>query len=142
MALVTVIIVVLRYVFDQGAIVLQESVMYMHALVFMLGIPYALKTNSHVRVDLVYSRLSASRRAMIDLLGHVFFLMPVCVFILVFSLPYVTRSWRVLEGSAEVGGLPAVFILKSLIPAMAALLLLQGLAESFRAFHNIRKPNG
>ena len=142
MGLVTVLIVVLRYAFDQGAIVLQEAVMYMHGFVFMLGIPYALKTNAHVRVDLIYSRLSASQKALIDLTGHIVFLIPVCVFILVYSQGYVASSWRVLEGSAEVGGIPAVFILKSLIPVMAVLLLLQGIAECFRAFHEIRNRHG
>ena len=142
MALVTVVIVVLRYAFDQGAIVLQESVMYMHGFVFMLGIPYALKMDTHVRVDLIYSRLSTNRRALINLLGHLFFLIPVCLFILVYSQSYVMSSWRLLEGSAEVGGIPAVFILKSLIPAMAILLLLQGLAECIRAFHQVYRRDG
>lgn len=138
MALVTVTIVVLRYVFDEGAIVLQESVLYMHAFVFMLGIPYALKLDAHVRVDLIYSRVSAKRQALIDLSGHVFFLIPVCIFILVYSQTYVANSWRILEGSPEVSGIPAVFILKSLIPLMAVLLLLQGLAECFRALQKLR----
>lgn len=142
MALVTVVVVALRYLFDQGGIMLQESVMYMHGCVFLLGIPYALKTGSHVRVDLFYARLSDKHRALIDLLGHAFFLLPVCVFILVYSQAYVAASWRVLEGSPEVGGIPAVFVLKSLIPIMAAMLLLQGFAESVRAFHQLFRRDG
>ena len=142
MALVTVTIVVLRYVFDEGAIFLQEAVLYMHGFVFMLGIPYTLKQDAHVRVDLIYSRVSTKHRALIDLSGHILFLIPVCMFILVFSLTYVANSWRVLEGSAEVGGIPAVFILKTLIPLMAGLLLLQGLAECFRSFQKLRQGLG
>lgn len=129
MVLITVLVVVLRYVFETGAIALQEAVMYMHGLLFLLGIPYGLKQNTHVRVDMIYSRLKPSRQRWVDLGGHVLLLLPVSAFIFVTSLPYVTASWRVLEGSAEVGGIPAVFLLKTLIPVMAALLFLQGLSE-------------
>jgi TRAP-type mannitol/chloroaromatic compound transport system permease small subunit len=129
MVLMTLTVVVLRYAFNEGAIVLQESVMYMHGILFMLAIPYGLKQDSHVRVDIVYSRLSARHRSVVDLIGHVVFLLPIALFILITSLPYVTASWRVLEGSSEVGGIPAVFLLKTLIPVMAALLFLQGISE-------------
>ena len=110
----------LRYAFNEGAIMLQESVIYMHALVFMLGIPYALKENQHVRVDLIYARLGERQRTLIDIVGHLTCLLPVCVFILYFSFGYVINSWQVLEGSPEVGGIPGVFLLKTLIPIMAA----------------------
>lgn len=128
----TVLIVLLRYAFNQGSIVLQESVMYLHGLAFLLGIPYALKENAHVRVDLIYSRLGARGRAAVDLAGHVLFLVPVSVTILVVSRPYVASSWRIFEGSPEVGGIPGVFLLKTLIPLMAVLLLVQGVAEILR----------
>jgi TRAP-type mannitol/chloroaromatic compound transport system permease small subunit len=128
----TVVVVVLRYGFDIGAMMLQESVVYMHGIVFMLGIGYTLKVDGHVRVDLVYSRLSPVARRRIDLVGHVVFLLPVAAFILIGSLDYVAASWRVLEKSPEVGGIPAVFLLKTLIPLMAAALLLQGLIEIAR----------
>ena len=134
MALTTVAIVLLRYLFDQGTIVLQESVMYLHGIAFMLAIPYALKEGAHVRVDLLYSRMSNQRRGLVDFCGHWLFLLPVAGFIFVSSLPYVQASWRVLEGSSEVGGIPAVFILKTLIPVTAALLFLQGIAEIVRAY--------
>jgi len=133
MALVTVLIVVLRYAFSEGAIMLQESVIYMHSLVFMLAIPYALRHDRHVRVDLVYARLAPRTRTWVDLVGHLIFLLPVCGLILYTSVSYVGSSWRVLEGSPEVGGIPAIFLLKTLIPIMAATLLTQGLAEIARA---------
>jgi len=129
MVLITVTIVVLRYVFNTGTIVMQESVMYLHGALFMLGIPYGLKQNTHVRVDVIYARLSERQQSLVDIAGHTLFLMPLSVFIFVTSLPYVAAAWRVLEGSAEVGGIPAVFLLKTLIPVMAALLFLQGLSE-------------
>lgn len=132
MMAMTVVVVVLRYGFDIGAIVLQESVVYMHGLAFMLGIAYTLKNDGHVRVDIIYSRLGARSRRHINLFGHVVFLIPVCLFILVSSLDYVAASWRVLERSPEVGGIPAVYLLKSLIPVMALTLLLQGIAEIIR----------
>lgn len=139
MVAATLLVVVLRYALSQGSILLQESIMYLHALVFMLGIPYALKTNAHVRVDVVYSRLSPRGRALVDLLGHLLFLAPVAVTILVFSRTYVVSAWRILEGSSEVGGIPGVFLLKTLIPLAALLLLLQGLAEILRCLVLLRR---
>ncbi len=139
MAIVTVVVVVLRYAFDQGTILLQESVMYLHGFAFMLAIPYALKEEAHVRVDLLYARMSPRRKATVDLAGHVIFLLPVAATIFFTSLPYVSRAWRVLEGSGEVGGIPGIYILKTLIPAMAVLLFLQGLAECARAVRAILK---
>jgi TRAP-type mannitol/chloroaromatic compound transport system permease small subunit len=132
MALITVAIVILRYGFDTGAIALQESVIYLHAVAFMLGIAYTLKQDDHVRVDIVYSRLSPRGRDRVDLAGHVLFLLPVSATLAFYGFPYALASWRILEGSPEVGGIPALFLLKSLIPLMAIALLLQGLAESAR----------
>jgi TRAP-type mannitol/chloroaromatic compound transport system permease small subunit len=132
MVITTVVVVILRYALDQGAIMLQESVMYLHALTFMLGIPFALKEDAHVRVDLIYSRLGARGRAVIDLTGHLLFLVPVALAILLYSRTYVASAWRIMEGSPEVGGLPGVFLLKTLIPVMAVMLLAQGTAEILR----------
>ena len=129
MVLATVTIVVLRYIFSLGAIPLQESVMYMHGMLFLIGIPYGLKQDTHVRVDIIYSRLSARHKDRVDIAGHLLFLLPVSALILITSLPYVAASWRVLEGSSEVGGIPGIFLLKTLIPVMAVLLFLQGLSE-------------
>jgi len=129
MVLITLLIVVLRYLFGQGAIALQELVIYLHGLVFMLGIPYALHHNAHVRVDIFSNRLGPRGRDWVELFGHGLFLVPFCLVVLIYSTPYVAASWRVLEGSSEVGGIPAIFLLKTLIPLMAVTLLLQGLAE-------------
>jgi len=142
MVLATVLVVVLRYAFNVGAIVVQETVLYLHAVTFMLGIPYALKHNAHVRVDLIYSRMGPRVRAGVDLCGHLLFLVPVSVAIVVFSHTYVMNSWRILERSPEVGGLPAVFLLKSLIPLMGILLLMQGLAEIARCILTLRRQDG
>lgn len=138
MGAITFAVVLFRYGFNLGAIAAQESVIYLHATAFMLGIPYTLKQDEHVRVDVFYSRLSTVGRARVNLLGHCLLLGPTALALLWLSLPYVAASWRVFEGSSEVGGIPAVFLLKTLIPVMCVLLLLQGLAESLRALHIIR----
>jgi TRAP-type mannitol/chloroaromatic compound transport system permease small subunit len=137
---VTCAVVVIRYVFDAGTIALQESVIYMHALVIMLGIPYALRHGAHVRVDIVYQRLSERARAVIDLVGAVFFLLPFCGFVIVSSLDYVQFTWSLQESSAEPGGLPGVFLVKTLIPVMAAALGLQGIAEIARSVSRLTHP--
>ena len=128
MVLVTFLVVTLRYVFDLGWIAMQESVVYMHAIVFMLGAAYTLKHQGHVRVDIFYQRFSPNTKAWVDLLGTLFLLFPVSIFIIWMGWEYVADSWSVMEGSREAGGLPGVFLLKSLIIAMPALMLLQGLS--------------
>lgn len=130
MVIVTVSVVLLRYVLQTGAIFLQESVMYLHGVFFMLALAYGISQDTHVRVDILYSRMSTRHRNLVNLLGHCVFLLPVAIVIFVSSLPYVSASWRVLEGSAEVGGIPGVFLLKSLLPLTALLLGLQALASS------------
>lgn len=132
MVLITCTVVVLRYVFDLGWIAMQESVTYLHALVFMLGAAYTLKHDGHVRVDILYRKLSPRGQAWVDLLGALLLLLPVCGFIFWVSWDYVAASWSLLEGSRDAGGLPLVYLLKSAIPAMAALLILQGIAQALR----------
>ena len=132
MVLVTFLVVMLRYAFDLGWIAMQESVVYMHGFVFMLGAAYTLKHQGHVRVDIFYQRFSARSRAWVDLLGTLFLLFPVSIFIIWMGWEYVSDSWSVFEGSREAGGLPGVFLLKSLIIAMPVLMLLQGSALVLR----------
>ena len=132
MALLTTLVVVLRYGFSIGAILAQESVIYMHGTVFLLGAAYALKTGAHVRVDIFHRNFSVRAKAWIEALGGIVFLLPLCAFILVSSADYVSESWAMQETSAEPGGIPAVFLLKSLIPVMAINLALQGIADVLR----------
>ena len=135
---VTFLVVVLRYVFSIGWIAMQESVIYLHSMVFMLGAAYTLKQNGHVRVDIFYEKLSPRNRAWIDLLGSILLLVPFCIFIMLISWNYVGLSWSLLEGSREAGGLPAVFLLKTLIPVMAGLVMLQGIAQGLRSILILR----
>ena len=138
MVIITFIVVVLRYLFDYGSIGLQESVTYMHATLFLVGAAWTLQQNAHVRVDILYNRCSEKTRALIDLLGSLFLLMPLMLFIAWISWQYVADSWGVYEGSREAGGLPGVFLLKSLILLMAALLVLQAIANSLNALLCLR----
>ena len=133
MALLTALIVVLRYGFNTGSILAQEAVTYMHGTLFMLGAAYALKSGAHVRVDIFYRNFSPRAQAWVNALGGIVFLIPLCVFVAFASWDYVAESWTILEASPEPGGIPAVFLLKSLIPLMAANLFLQALAEILRS---------
>lgn len=138
MAATTCIVVALRYLLDAGAIWLQESVVYMHAAALLLGLSYALRHDAHVRVDVLYARFSSRTRALVDCLGATALLMPVAATMVATSCGYVFDSWRVLEGSPEVGGLPAVFLLKTLLPVSAVLLFVQAAAAALRNWRRLR----
>lgn len=140
--LITFVVVILRKAFDWGSIAMQESALYFHALLFMAGAAYTLKHDGHVRVDIFYHDLSTKGKAWVNLLGTVILLLPFSCFILWISADYVATSWQQLEGSRETGGLPLLFILKSFIPLMAILLILQAVANSIRALSALNtKPN-
>ncbi|WP_257281639.1 MULTISPECIES: TRAP transporter small permease subunit [unclassified Endozoicomonas] len=127
------LVVVLRYWFNSGSIALQELAMYFHALIFLGASSYTLKQGGHVRVDVFYNRMSARQRGWVNGLGTLFLLFPVCLFIGLMSFDYVSRSWRIMETSSDPGGLPLVYLLKSLILVFVVTLLLQGMAELLRS---------
>ncbi len=133
MVLVTFLVVLLRYVFDLGWIAMQESVTYMHAVLFMAGAAYTLRHQGHVRVDIFYRGFSQRARAWVDLFGSLLLLLPVCVFIFVDSWNYVLSSWSIQEGSREAGGIEGVYLLKTMILVMAVLLIFQGVAAILRS---------
>lgn len=133
MVLVTFAVVVLRYAFDLGWIAMQESVTYMHAVLFLAGASYTLRHHGHVRVDIFYRRFSERTRAWVDLFGSLLLLLPVCLFIFFESWDYVRDSWAIYEGSREAGGIEGVWLLKTMILVMASLLVLQGLASVLRS---------
>lgn len=126
-------VVMLRYLFGHGSIWLQESIIYSHAGLFLLCAAWTMRNEGHVRVDIFYSAASPRTRAIIDLAGALLLLIPFMAAILYFSMPYVMRSWAILEGSREASGLPLVFVLKTLIPVFAVTLMLQGIAQVIRA---------
>ena len=129
MVLLTFTVVMLRYLFDLGWIAMQEAITYFHATLFMLGAAYTLKTEGHVRVDVLYRPLSKRGKAWINLAGTLFLLWPVCFFLFIVSWEYVATSWSLREGSREAGGLDLVWLLKSTMLLMPALIALQGIAQ-------------
>jgi TRAP-type mannitol/chloroaromatic compound transport system permease small subunit len=133
MVALVVTVVVMRYFLEMGSIAMQELVTYIHAMVFMLGIAFTLKRGGHVRVDIFYRNFPAHKKALVDLLGGLFFLIPVTVLIFVTSWDYVAASWAITETSAENNGLPFIYLLKTLMLIMPAMLLLQGVAEVLKS---------
>ena len=137
--LIVFLVVVLRYVFGLGWASLQELYIYLHATAFMLGSAYTHQKDRHVRVDIVYGRAGHRYRALTDLLGNLLLLAPVFGWLLYTSLPFVQVSWARLETSHQSGGLPGVFLLKTVIPVTCALLIGQGLCI---AWHSLRALRG
>ena len=133
MVATVLIVVVTRYFLQIGSIALQESVTYLHATVFLLGIAYTLKQGGHVRVDIFYRQFSLRRKALVDFCGGLFFLIPVSILIFYSSWDYVIASWAIGETSAENNGLPFIYLLKTLMILMPATLLLQGVAEILKS---------
>ncbi len=138
MVLLQFTLVVLRYVYGVSFVFLNEGVLYLHGALFMLGAGYTLLVDGHVRVDIFYARVSKRARTIIDICGHLVFLMPSMVVLLVYSWPSVRRAWSVFEGPISVGGIPASFLLKSLIPAFCILLIVQGIANLARDVARLR----
>ena len=134
MVLTTLAVVVMRYVFNFGRVYIQESYVWMHAIVFMVGAGYTLLHNGHVRVDVFYRPASPRYKAWVDLLGVLFLLIPVLLILAEVSMPYIWDSWDRLEVSREAGGLPGLFLLKSVIMVFCLLVLLQGLSLAARSY--------
>jgi TRAP-type mannitol/chloroaromatic compound transport system permease small subunit len=140
MVIVTFVVVVMRYVFDAGLIWVQESVVWMHAVVFMLGAAYTLREEEHVRVDVFYRNMSPRRRALVDLTGVVIFLLPLCAFLGWNSFDFVVQSWKIGEMSRESGGIPYPFVplLKSVLLLMPVAVALQGLSLALKSLKTLR----
>lgn len=140
MVLVTFVVVVMRYVFDAGFIWLQESVVWMHAFVFMVGAAYTLQQEEHVRVDIFYREMCPRRRAWVDLVGVLLFLLPLCAFLAFKAFDFVAVSWKLQEASRESGGLPYPLIplLKSILVVMPITVGLQGVSLLSRCIKTLR----
>ncbi len=142
MVIVTCIVVVMRYVFDAGLIWLQESIVWMHAVVFMVGAAYTLEQEEHVRVDVFYRGMSARRRAWVDLAGVLLFLWPLCLFLVYTSVDFVAASFNIREASRESGGLPFPLLplLKTALLIMPLTVALQGLSLLMRSLATLKRP--
>ncbi|WP_456458222.1 TRAP transporter small permease subunit [Reichenbachiella sp.] len=134
--------VVLRYAFNWSSSANQELEWHLFATLFLLGSAYALKHDKHVRVDVFYSRFSEKKKAWVNLIGTLIFLIPFCLVVIQTSIPFVIDAWKIAESSPEPGGLPHRFLIKSTIPLGATLLLIQAVAEGLTSWsHLINQPN-
>ncbi len=142
MVILTSIIVVMRYVFDAGLIWMQESVTWMHAAVFMVGAAYTLLHEEHVRVDIFYRKMSERNRAIVDLIGVVLFLLPLCGLLALMAYDFAAAAWSIHETSREPGGLPYPMIplMKSIVIFMPVAVALQGISMLTRSITTIRRP--
>ena len=134
-------VVFIRYVLNLGSIALQELAVYLHATIFLSACAYTLRHDGHVRVDIFYRQFSPRTKAWVDTAGTVLFLIPVCLFIGFMSWEYVEKSWALKETSHDPGGLPAVFLLKSLILVFVGTFLIQGVGECLRGFLTLTGHN-
>lgn len=133
MVIITFVVVVLRYVFSIGFVWMQESYVWMHGVVFMVGAGYTLLHDGHVRVDIFYRPRDVRYKAWVDLFGSLVLLLPVLVLVWIEAWPYVLDSWARREGSREAGGLPGLFLLKSVILVFCVTLGLQAIALTARS---------
>ncbi len=131
--LVCFCVVVLRYVFATSFVWLQDLYIWLNGAMFTAVAGFALLKDDHVRVDIFYRPAKMRTRALVDLIGVIFFLLPFTWIVYAYSLPFVLRSWSYFEGSANVGGMPGLYILKSFIIAFAVLVALQGVAMLCRS---------
>lgn len=120
-------------IFGTASVKWLESAFYFQAVIIMLGAAATLLASQHVRVDVFHAQMSPTAKARVDLLGYYMLLAPVCLLLLWKSQSFVGFAWMTLEGSAESDGIRGVFLLKSLIPAFAITMLMQGLAIALRA---------
>ena len=118
---------------------MQESVRFMYAAVFLLCAGYTLLEDKHVRVDVFYLKMSERKKAIVDILGTMFLLWPVCFVILYFSWNYVLNSWVHLEGSLEERGLHLVYVMKTFIWCFSILLIIQGISNIIKSLNLILK---
>lgn len=136
--LVTVLQVVLRYGFGHGLVVLEELEWHLYALAFMFGLSYAVTTDAHVRVDLLQARFSPKTKEWIDLLGHLFLLLPFVIVFINYGWEFFHSSWVLNERSSAPLGLPARWLIKGVLPLSMVYLGLAALSRIFRSISIIR----
>lgn len=126
--------VTMRYVFHSGSVALQELEWHLFAIVFLVGAAYTLKHDDHVRVDVLYQGrwMNDRRRAWVNLLGGLLFLLPFCLLVIIGSIPFVHNAYQIGETSPDPGGLGHRYLIKAAIPLGFMLLMLQGLAAIIR----------
>ena len=141
LVLVTCYDVIVRYIFRESSVAFQEIEWHLFAILFLVGSSYTLKIDDHVRVDIFYTKFSEEKKALVNFVGSILFLIPFCLMAIYSSKDFVVNSFIVKEMSPDAGGLPARYILKAFIPLSFFLLLLQGIALCFKSFLNLKKTN-
>ena len=129
MVFLVILTLFLRYVLSIGSVALQESIMYLHAIFFMIGISFAIKENAHVKIDILSNKFNSKQKNVVFIAGLIFFMIPFSLFVIFISLDMVSNSWEVMEQSSEAGGLNLVYLLKSVIPLTGFLIFLQSISE-------------
>jgi len=121
--------VVLRYVFGEGRIELEEIQWHLYSTGFLLGIGYTFQIDGHIRVDVVHERLSPRTQAWLELYGILLCVLPFVALVLIYSVPFVATSFELGEVSVSPGGLPYRWVIKSMLTIGFALLLLAALSR-------------
>ena len=134
---VIVMNVTLRYLFAEGRIEFEELQWHLYSIGFLLGLPYAVATDSHIRVDVVHERLSPRLRAWIELYGLLLLFLPFCLLVLVYSVPFVMASHAADEVSNSAGGLAHRWLIKAVLPIAFALLILAGISRLTRVVRRL-----
>ena len=130
--------VVMRYTLRMTYVFTQELEWYLFGIIYLLAAGYTMLHDEHVRVDIVYSRLSPTRKAWIDFVLLLLFFFPSCLLVIYTSWPFVRNAWLVWEGSPDPGGIPARWALKSVIIIGFVILMLQGVSELIKRFYVAR----
>lgn len=138
LVLLVTVDVIGRYVFNTGAVIIQELEWWFFAIIFLLCAGYTALYEEHVRVDIIYSRLSRRWQNIVDMICSVIFLLPMCLLIIGTSRWFIWESWKVGEFSPDPGGLPAYYLLKAMIPLGFILLLLQGISNFYKSYSEFK----
>ncbi len=134
--------VIMRYMFNDVSIGMQELEWHLYATVFLLGVSYALRHDGHVRVDIIYEGLSAKRQGWIDLVGTLVFLLPFTLLVFYYGLDFVAESWDMSEQSGDPGGLPYRWAIKSMIPIAFMSMAISGVGLILHSINKIRGLHG
>ena len=140
MTLMQFVVVIMRYVFAYGSIQMQESIWYMHGILFMLGAGYTLAKEGHVRLDVFYREAKERTKAWINLVGSSVFLLPFCIVNFDFAWSLVRNSWAVREGSTETVGLQYIYLFKTVILIFSVLLVIEGISLAIRSILQLTAP--
>ncbi|MDB1123766.1 TRAP transporter small permease subunit [Vibrio algarum] len=132
--------VVMRYAFNDVSIAFQELEWHLFSAVFLLGVPYAIRSAGHVRVDIVYERLSVKVQSIIDLIGTLVFLLPFCLLVGWFGIDFAKESYALGETSGDPGGLPYRWVIKALIPVSFFCMAFSGVGLILNSVNNIISP--